>query len=156
MEGKFSFVWAMILCVIMIANAQLNYYSKTIPAEYNQEKKTDLHFFFHETLNGKNPTGALIAQANKSMPFTFGSLYAINDILRVGVEPTSEVIGRAKGLYVVSGEGDDFVLLLYMDFGFTTGKFNRSNFLLELQFMGTTQEVGEFESNEALTLQLKL
>ncbi|KDP30582.1 hypothetical protein JCGZ_08418 [Jatropha curcas] len=112
------------------ANAQGNYYSKTIPADYNQEKMTNLHFFSHQTINAKNPSTVLVAQANKTIPFTFGSLYASNDALRVGVEPSSEVIGRAKGLFVVTGQGADFVLVFYMDFGFTTGKFNGSSFVL--------------------------
>ncbi|XP_037491124.1 dirigent protein 4 [Jatropha curcas] len=100
MEGKFSFVWAMILYVIMIAHAQGNYYSESIPADYNQQKITNLHFFFHETVNGKHPSAVQYKQ--------------------VGVEPTSQVIGRAKGLYVIAGQGDDFSLVMYVDFGFIT------------------------------------
>ncbi|KDP30588.1 hypothetical protein JCGZ_16241 [Jatropha curcas] len=129
MEGKFSFVWAMILCV-MIAHAQGNYYS-TIPADYNQEKKTNLHFFFHDILSGENPSAVQIAQAKNSHSFSsFGTLYAIDDALRVGVEPTSEVIGRAKGLYVIAAQEDDLALVMYVDFGFTTGKFNGSSFIV--------------------------
>ncbi|KDP30585.1 hypothetical protein JCGZ_16238 [Jatropha curcas] len=126
MEGKFSFVWAMILYVIMIAHAQGNYYSESIPADYNQQKITNLHFFFHETVNGKHPSAVPIAQAKNST----GTLFAINDALRVGVEPTSQVIGRAKGLYVIAGQGDDFSLVMYVDFGFITGNFNGSSFIL--------------------------
>ncbi|KDP30586.1 hypothetical protein JCGZ_16239 [Jatropha curcas] len=131
MEGTFSFVWAMILCVIMIAHAQGNYYSKTIPANYNQEKKTNLHFFFHDIASGKNPSAVKIAQANDSNSSNpFGELYAINDALRVGVEPTSQVIGRAKGLFVAAGQADDLDIVMYVDFGFTTGKFNGSSFIV--------------------------
>ncbi|CAK9148502.1 unnamed protein product [Ilex paraguariensis] len=41
--------------------------------------------------------------------------------------PTSQVIGNAQGLYVSSNKGEDLILVFYLDFGFTTGKFNGSS-----------------------------
>ncbi|KDP30589.1 hypothetical protein JCGZ_16242 [Jatropha curcas] len=134
MEGKFSFVCAIILCVTVIELAQGEYYSETIPVRKIPEKTTNLHFFFHDIVSGENATAVQIAKSNKTSKvggaLSFGTLSAIDDALRVGVEPNSEIIGRAKGLYLAASQEDEMALVSYMDLGFTTGKFNGSSFVV--------------------------
>ena len=99
-----------------------------------RKKVSKLHFFFHDRISGKNPTSVLIARPNitkedKSPALPFGSLFAVCDPLTVGPEPTSEVIGHAEGLHVSSSQ-DVLTLVTYLDFGFTSGRFNGSSLSL--------------------------
>ncbi|CAK9162069.1 unnamed protein product [Ilex paraguariensis] len=73
----------------------------------------------------------MVAHANLTgvynNPTPFGSAFVVDDPLTVGPEPTSKVIGNAQGLYISSNKGEDLILVFYLDFGFTTGKFNGSS-----------------------------
>ncbi|XWS40164.1 hypothetical protein CRYUN_Cryun18bG0116800 [Craigia yunnanensis] len=71
----------------------------------------------------------MVARANltkkDNSPTPFGSLFAIDDPIRIGPEPTSKVIGNTQGLYLSSSQdASKFTIVLYVDFAFTTGKFN--------------------------------
>ena len=122
----------------MSANVgQGQYYSKTTPAAPMKEQMTKLHFFLHDILTSQNPSVVQIAQANhtnssssSSSLVPFGTLSAVNDAMRVGVEPTSQLVGYAKGIYVAASQEDEMALVMYLDFGFTTGKFNGSSFVV--------------------------
>ncbi|KAK3194842.1 hypothetical protein Dsin_026152 [Dipteronia sinensis] len=71
---------------------------------------------------------ALPNRTDKS-PTPFGSLFAFDDPLRIGSEPTSEVIGNAQSLYLSSSQDiNQFDKMMYADFAFTTGKFKGSSF----------------------------
>ncbi|KAH7574916.1 hypothetical protein JRO89_XS02G0021500 [Xanthoceras sorbifolium] len=120
----------MILCVTF-SLVHGKYYSATEPHVRMKEKVTNLYFFFHDTLSGKNPSAVLIAKPslpnnNDTSQSSFGSLYAVDDPLTVRPELTSEVIGNAQGLWVSSGQGSVQTLVVYFDFGFTTGELNGS------------------------------
>ncbi|KAK8567985.1 hypothetical protein V6N13_105927 [Hibiscus sabdariffa] len=129
MEKHIIFALAMIL-FLSIAPAHGQYYSGTVTPRPRPEKMTRLHFFFHDIISGKNPTAVLIARPdNSSSPF--GRLYAIDDPLTVGPELTSMVIGNAQGLYLsLSRDPSLFTAVLYVDFAFTSGRFNGSSFSL--------------------------
>lgn len=108
------------------------YYSNTRPFTPKQEVITNLHFFFHDTLTSPNPSAVLIAKPtlirrdNNSSPTPFGSLLAIDDPLTVGPDLKSKKIGNARGMYVSSGQHVP-TLTMYVDFGFTSGKFKGSS-----------------------------
>ncbi|KAG7636904.1 Dirigent protein 4 [Arabidopsis thaliana] len=108
------------------------YYSETRPITPKQQVITNLHFFFHDTLTAPNPSAVLIAKPthargdNDSSPSPFGSLFALDDPLTVGPDPKSEKVGNARGMYVSSGKHVP-TLTMYVDFGFTSGKFNGSS-----------------------------
>ncbi|XP_065869367.1 dirigent protein 4-like [Euphorbia lathyris] len=111
------------------------YYSPTLPYKSEQEKITNLHFFFHDTHSGNNPSAILVARPNAtdSQPrTTFGDVYAVDNPLTAGPEITSELIGNAQGLYV-SSDQDSLSLVLYVDFGFVKGEFNGSSPVLETE-----------------------
>lgn len=125
---------ALILTIFAtVAAVHGQYYSETVPNSPMKEQVTNLHFFFHDTLSGKNPTAVLVAKPNitddGSSPAPFGSVFAIDDPLTVGPEITSETIGNARGLYVSAGQ-DLLTLVAYFDFGFTKGEFNGSSISL--------------------------
>ncbi|XP_057966599.1 dirigent protein 4-like [Malania oleifera] len=117
----------------IISPVQCGYHSRGGHRKPVKEKITQFHFFVHDTLDGANPSAVEIARPNatgggdKSNPTPFGHLYAFNDILTEGPEATSKVIGNAQGAYLSSGR-DTPTLMMYADFGFTTGKFNGSSF----------------------------
>ncbi|XP_065866465.1 dirigent protein 15-like [Euphorbia lathyris] len=98
------------------------------------DKVTRLHFFLFDILSGKNPSTVRVAQSNlikfdNKEATLFGSVYAIDDPLRLGLEPTTKIIGNAQGLYLSSSrDPTKFTMVLYADFAFTTGKFNGSSF----------------------------
>lgn len=113
--------------------AQCAYHSETLP-NVMKEKITKLHFFLFDILSGSKPSAVEVARPSISKgdksPTPFGSLFAIDDPIRDGPEATtSKVIGNAQGLYVSSSNKPGTLgLVMYVDFGFTSGKFNGSSF----------------------------
>ncbi|TYG83869.1 hypothetical protein ES288_D01G203000v1 [Gossypium darwinii] len=111
-----------LILYLFIVSVQSKYHSRSLP--YDSEKA--------KTISGSNPTVAMIAQANitnnnnnSSVPFS--TVLALDDILKIGPETNSEVIGNAQGLGVLIAETSTTNLLWYWDFGFITGKFNGSS-----------------------------
>ncbi|KAH6788006.1 Disease resistance-responsive family protein [Perilla frutescens var. hirtella] len=127
-----SILLAYILVVTICATpAQSKYYSESERYEPVQLKKTRLNFFIHDILSGKNPTAVEIAGPktikDKNDPTPFGTVFAIDDPLTEGPEITSKVVGNAQGMYLSSSQGKNLTLVMYIDLGFTTGKFNGSS-----------------------------
>jgi hypothetical protein len=98
------------------------------------ENTTQLHFFLHDTLSGKDPSAVLVGRGagrepRPDDPVPFSSLYATDDVLTEGPQRQSKVVGNAQGLYVSSGRGK-LSLVLGMDFELTDGPFNGSAFVV--------------------------
>ncbi|CAA0807693.1 Dirigent protein 15 [Striga hermonthica] len=113
-----------------ILPTQSKYYSESVPYKPPAEKVTHLRFYLHDILSGKNPTAVKIAGANTTArggPTPFGDTLAIDDPLTEGPETKSRVVGNARGIYVSSSQGEKPTLVLYVDLGFTSGKFNGSS-----------------------------
>ncbi|XP_010999586.1 PREDICTED: dirigent protein 22-like [Populus euphratica] len=92
------------------------------------EKKTGLHFYFHDISSGKNRTSTTIAQP-LNMTATasfFGSTSRADVLLREGPEPTSKLVGRALGIYAFASQ-HNAVLLMVMNFAFVDGIYNGSS-----------------------------
>ncbi|KAL8089947.1 dirigent protein 22-like [Apium graveolens] len=100
---------------------------------HKKEKVTKLHFFLHEEGSGVNQTAYLVAQSNISFtsPTNFGLVSMIDDILREGAAPDSQIVGRAQGL-TGSSSMEEASLIMSLTFVFTTGKYNGSS----LSFLG--------------------
>ncbi|KAJ1293071.1 hypothetical protein BS78_01G039900 [Paspalum vaginatum] len=103
-------------------------------APLGKEKTTQLHFFLHDTLSGKDPSAVLIGRnalhaPRPDDPTPFSSVYAADDVLTEGPERQSRVVGNAQGIYVSSGKGQ-LSLVLGMDFELTDGPFNGSAFVV--------------------------
>ncbi|XP_022726903.1 dirigent protein 4-like [Durio zibethinus] len=130
MDRTLILCWILLLC-IPTGPVYSQYYLKTVPCATKEKKVTNLHFFFHGTLGGKNPTAVTVARANitsndNSFPAPSNSIVVDNASLTIGPEPTSEIIGYAQGLEVFSGQ-DRTTVVVYLDFGFTKGDLNGSS-----------------------------
>lgn len=92
-----------------------------------KEKITQLQFYFHDRVAGKNVTAVEVASApmTKTSPTFFGKMFVMDDPLTEGPEPTSKLVGKAQGIYVSAGQ-DDFHLLMALTYVFKGGKFNGS------------------------------
>lgn len=96
--------------------------------QHAKERTTRLHFYFHDTTSGKNPSARRVAQApstNKSPTF-FGLINMMDDPLTEGPEATSKLVGRGQGLYASSGL-DELSLLMAWNVIFESGDYNGSS-----------------------------
>ncbi|PWA51443.1 disease resistance-responsive (dirigent-like protein) family protein [Artemisia annua] len=105
--------------------------SRTIKAPTTL-RKTQLHFFLHDTISGNNPSSVLIAKPKGTVVQQgdinpFGTVYVFDDPLTEGPGMNSKVIGNARGLYASTSRGSDLTLLFNGDFEFTSGEFNGSS-----------------------------
>jgi hypothetical protein len=89
------------------------------------EKTTRLHFYFHDILDGTNPTAIRIVTPQNLSVGGFGATYMIDDLLTEGLEPTSKPVGRAQGMYAVASQ-HDLGLLMVINFAFLEGIYNGS------------------------------
>lgn len=92
---------------------------------------TTLQFYFHDKLSGSNPSAIKIAQPlqNTNSPNLFGNLLMIDDPLTVGPDPSSKLVGRARGLYGSAGQAD-MNLIMALSYVFTDGIYDGSSFSL--------------------------
>ncbi|KAG6501317.1 dirigent protein 4-like [Zingiber officinale] len=90
---------------------------------------TNLHFFFHDTLSGPDPSAVLVASAvGRTGPAgAFGNLFVVDDPLTEAPEADSPVVGYARGFYM-SASRRSVMLVMGLDYGFTAGPFNGSSF----------------------------
>lgn len=90
---------------------------------------TNLHFFFHDTLSGPDPSAVLVASAagRGGRIGAFGDVFAIDDPLTEGPEADSPTVGYARGFYM-SASRRSLMLVMGVDYGFTAGRFNGSSF----------------------------
>ncbi|KAJ9704389.1 hypothetical protein PVL29_002793 [Vitis rotundifolia] len=95
--------------------------------QHAKQKVTRLHFYFHDTVSGQNVSAMRVTQASitDKSPSFFGLINMIDDPLTEGPELTSKQVGRAQGLYGLSGL-NDMSLLMVMNFAFTSGEYNGS------------------------------
>ncbi|PPD98256.1 hypothetical protein GOBAR_DD04756 [Gossypium barbadense] len=112
MRGTLMLSWVLIICLSLVA-VQSQYYSETLPYRPRPVKVTNLHFFYARIYG------------YYSSPVPFASLVAVNDPLRTGPEPDSELIGNVQGIALLAGTNASSTQ--YIDFGFNTGKFNGSS-----------------------------
>ncbi|KAG4163197.1 hypothetical protein ERO13_D01G156832v2 [Gossypium hirsutum] len=84
-------------------------------------------------LTGEKSSAVMIARPTitQASSFHFGRLFAIDDPLILEPEPTLALIRNTQGLYVSSNRDPVvFTLVMYADFTFKSGRFNRSSFSL--------------------------
>lgn len=92
-----------------------------------QEKISQLRFYFHDIVSGKNVTAVQVASApTTDSSFTqFGLVRVMDDWLTEGPEATSKMVGRAQGIYVSSCE-EKLHFLMATTFVFESDEFNGS------------------------------
>ncbi|GMI72497.1 hypothetical protein like AT2G21110 [Hibiscus trionum] len=100
MERRSMLVYVVVVVcnlIVIPTCCHCHYYSKSLPYT-PAEKVTELHFFFHDTINGENPSAIKVAHpsfptAFNDTPGPFGSpsIFVINDLVTAGPEKTSQV-----------------------------------------------------------------
>ncbi|XP_056160700.1 dirigent protein 23-like [Syzygium oleosum] len=92
-----------------------------------KRKTTCLHFYFHDTLSGKNPTAVGVTEATmtRKSPTSFGAINMIDNPLTEGPKPESPLMGRAKGFYGFAGL-ELLGLLMNVNLVVTSPKYNSS------------------------------
>ncbi|XVE61294.1 hypothetical protein DITRI_Ditri06bG0028500 [Diplodiscus trichospermus] len=119
---------------IALASAKSDGFSNVLsPAKLGvrQEKLSHLHFYFHDTLSGRNPTAVQVASAawTKKSKTLFGAMMMVDDPLTAGPEHDSKLVGKAQGVYASAAQ-DEVGLLMVMNFAFMEGKYNGSSLSL--------------------------
>ncbi|GMY05496.1 dirigent protein 23-like [Fagus crenata] len=99
--------------------------------EVQKETVTNLQFYFHDTLSGKNPSAVRVAEATETekSPTLFGAIMMADDPLTETPDPNSKLLGRAQGLYGSAAQ-QEMGLIMAMNFGFIDGIYNGSSFSL--------------------------
>ncbi|KAJ8530261.1 hypothetical protein K7X08_037096 [Anisodus acutangulus] len=88
--------------------------------ETGKEVVTTLQFYLHDKLSGSNPSAVRVAQADgtNSSVTLFGALMTMDDPLTIGPDPTSKLVGRARGLYGSTSQTDlIFIMEMLEEFG---------------------------------------
>ncbi|XP_030453196.1 dirigent protein 21-like [Syzygium oleosum] len=94
------------------------------PLSLGREKLTRFRIYVHEISDGSNATVVYAAHGNATN-LVFGTVSVFNDILALGPEVDSKVIGRAQALSGLASQ-TEFALTMVLNFVFTDGKFNGS------------------------------
>ncbi|CAI8616799.1 unnamed protein product [Vicia faba] len=127
----------LIMCVMLLTPIQSlklkagTSWGKSFPRK-NQETETNLQFYFHDTISGKNPSAIKVAEpvGNTKPSFTqFGSIWMADDPLTETSDPKSKLVGRAQGIYASSGQ-QELGLLMSLSYSFVDGPYNGSTFAL--------------------------
>ncbi|KAK1352329.1 hypothetical protein POM88_053593 [Heracleum sosnowskyi] len=132
MATLFSLAAVLLLVIITIQETHSQDSSWAKRDDSGKEVVTNLQFYFHDILSGKNPSAIPVVQPprNTTSSITgFGSLTMVDDQLTVGPESTSKEVGRARGLYGSAGQ-TDFGLIMVMSYVFTDGIYDGSSFSL--------------------------
>ncbi|OVA19658.1 Plant disease resistance response protein [Macleaya cordata] len=123
-----QFVSLVVMVLVTTPTLAQKDWSETLPYKdmVKEMKVTKLHFYFHDTVTGDNPTSVTVVPAPNNQSSTmFGSVGIIDDPLTQGPELTSKAVGRAQGIFGFAGLNET-TLVMALSFVFTDGKFNGS------------------------------
>ncbi|KAJ7982292.1 Dirigent protein [Quillaja saponaria] len=128
MSSFLSFVSLFLIlssCYYTLIDGVFSEQPSMIVSTKRMEKTTHLHFYFHDILDGSNPTAMrIISPPNKSVG-GFGTTFMMDDPLTEGPEPDSKIVGRAQGMYALASQ-HEMGLLMVLNFAFTEGIYNGS------------------------------
>ncbi|KAK6941959.1 Dirigent protein [Dillenia turbinata] len=96
-----------------------------------RQKLSHLHFYFHDTVSGREPTAILVAEspASNISKTLFGSVFMMDDPLTLQPDPNSTLVGYAQGIYA-SADQREIGFLMVLNFVFVEGKYNGSTLSL--------------------------
>ncbi|KAJ3671672.1 hypothetical protein LUZ60_007751 [Juncus effusus] len=106
---------------------QSTIFQPNLAQEYKTEKSTQIRVYWHDLFTGPNPTSIRVAESpqTKSSSVFFGAVVVIDDPLTVGPELSTDLIGRAQGMYTFA-DSKELGALMTMNFVFTKGEYNGS------------------------------
>lgn len=105
-------------------------WGSSFEGENNKETVTNLQFYFHDTLSGRNPSAVQVAQPvdkNKTFLTMFGSIMMADDPLTETSDPKSKLVGRAQGMYGSACQ-NEIGLIMALSYSFVDGPYNGSSF----------------------------
>lgn len=113
-----------LLCLLLFF---LSCAANSMPVTSLEEKQSHFRYYWHDIASGPNPTAITITQApeTKKAPTYFGTVVVIDDALTTGPDMKSKLVGRAQGLYTMTGI-EKAELLMAMNFVFTNEEYNGS------------------------------
>ncbi|XP_004296168.1 PREDICTED: dirigent protein 19-like [Fragaria vesca subsp. vesca] len=95
-----------------------------------KEKLTHIRLYWHDVVDGSNPSAVTIVQPpSNSSKTRFGLIRMFDNALTQGPDPSSKLLGRAQGFYGFASQ-EDITLLLSQNFAFVHGKYNGSTITL--------------------------
>ncbi|XP_039155852.1 dirigent protein 21-like [Eucalyptus grandis] len=147
---------------IFAARSQTSARSLSIEAGPRRlEKLSHLHFYLHEMFTGPNFTATQVASAPTSSQSatSFGTVIVIDDMLKLGPDAGSKLVGQAQGLTSsVSQSGS--ALLMAANFVFSEGTFNGSRSTLEYarkeQLGARGEEYGDYRRDWSFPARTRL
>ncbi|CAF1837377.1 hypothetical protein Bca4012_030554 [Brassica carinata] len=94
---------------------------------HKKEKLTHFTVYWHDILDGKDPTSVSIMNPPKTYTGAtgFGLTRMIDNPLTMAPELSSEMVGRAQGFYAAASK-EEVGLLMAMNFAILEGKYNGS------------------------------
>ncbi|CAN0845916.1 Dirigent protein 23 [Linum grandiflorum] len=91
------------------------------------ESITNLQFYLHDIFTGSNPTASRVVEpVTNSTATYFGAVVMADDPLTETPDLNSRLVGRAQGMYGMSGR-KDAVVLMVMSYGFVDGAYSGSS-----------------------------
>ncbi|PKU70537.1 dirigent protein 22-like [Dendrobium catenatum] len=99
----------------------------SFPTKKLKEKHSHLHFFFHDIVSGHNATAVPVIKPAEGAHSrsAFGAVVIMDDPLTEGPDMSSQLVGRAQGMYAATAQ-DEVGLLMTMNLAFMAGEFNGS------------------------------
>ncbi|KAK6163735.1 hypothetical protein DH2020_000599 [Rehmannia glutinosa] len=90
-----------------------------------KEKLSHFRVYWHDILDGTTPTSVQVVKPLPNMTNGFGQVNMIDNLLILGPELSSKVVGKAQGFYASTSQ-QELSLLMAMNFIFTEGEYNGS------------------------------
>lgn len=118
---------------MILVSAEDDEFAKSMDPEVfglKKEKLTHFRLYWHDIVDGPNPTAVTIVKPpSNSSQTRFGLIRMIDNPLTQGPESSSKLLGRAQGFYA-SASQEDISLLMAQNFAFVEGKYNGSTIAL--------------------------
>ncbi|KAK9692412.1 hypothetical protein RND81_09G262400 [Saponaria officinalis] len=92
---------------------------------FGKEKLTHFRIYWHDLVSGPTPSAIQVVAPPRKSPTSFGMVRMIDNPLTESPLLSSNLVGRAQGLYASACQ-KDVGLLMVMNFAFIQGKYNGS------------------------------
>lgn len=127
-----SFFFLSLLLLLLLIHISIH--CNAADSQLGSEKVTNLLFYLHDTLSGKDPTAVPVARAENAVPkpdnpVPFSTIYVVDDLLTEGPQRESKVVGNAQGMYISTAK-KGLTLVLGIDFELTDGPYKGSSFVV--------------------------
>ncbi|CAA7028247.1 unnamed protein product [Microthlaspi erraticum] len=125
-----TFLFVSLLSSLTLSLVLISVTGETLERSFlhpKKEKLTHFRVYWHDILDGKDPTSVLIMNppANYTGATGFGTTRMIDNPLTMTPKLSSKMVGRAQGFYAAASK-EEVGLLMAMNFAILDGKYNGS------------------------------